>query len=44
MGLDEEGLARAREEIRRSTGLPAVDVLREGAGALVEVLRSHLKE
>jgi uncharacterized NAD-dependent epimerase/dehydratase family protein len=43
-GLDEAGLARAREEIRGSTGLPAVDVLREGAGALVELLRSHLKD
>jgi uncharacterized NAD-dependent epimerase/dehydratase family protein len=43
-GLDDEGLSTACEEIGRSTGLPVVDVLREGAGALVAALRPHLKD
>ncbi len=38
-GLTREETRRAAEAITRSTGLPAVDVLLEGAGPLVEALR-----
>ena len=40
--LTPEELGRACAEITRSTGLPAVDVLLEGADALVEVLRPRV--
>jgi uncharacterized NAD-dependent epimerase/dehydratase family protein len=38
-GLDPAGIETECERIRRSTGLPAVDVLVHGAGALVDALR-----
>ncbi|HXI02960.1 MAG TPA: DUF1611 domain-containing protein [Candidatus Saccharimonadales bacterium] len=41
-GLDRAGLAEAAASITRSTGLPAVDVLLEGAAGLVEILRPHM--
>ncbi len=42
-GLDADGVARARDEIERSTGRPAFDVLTEGAAGLVEALRPRLE-
>jgi uncharacterized NAD-dependent epimerase/dehydratase family protein len=36
--LDAEAAARAAEEIRNATGLPAVDPVREGAGPLVDAI------
>jgi uncharacterized NAD-dependent epimerase/dehydratase family protein len=46
--VNHEDLARERvpevcREIERNTGLPACDVLTEGAGRLVEVLQPHLE-
>lgn len=38
-GLSAEELARAKEEIARTTGLPAVDPLTDGVAALVPLLR-----
>ncbi len=43
-GLTREETRRAAEEISRSTGLPAVDVLVEGAGPLVEALRPSIEK
>ncbi len=42
-GLDADGVERARAEIADSTGLPAFDVLTEGAAGLVEALRPRLE-
>lgn len=39
-GLDDSALELAREQITLETGLPAFDVLREGAGKLVDLLLS----
>ncbi len=41
-GLSPEAARRACEEIRESTGLPAVDVLLDGAGALAKTLADRL--
>jgi uncharacterized NAD-dependent epimerase/dehydratase family protein len=41
-GLRSEEVPAACEAITRDTGLPALDVLMDGAGGLVEVLRPHL--
>lgn len=41
-GLGPDEVPAACEAITRDTGLPAVDVLRDGAGALVEALGPHL--
>jgi uncharacterized NAD-dependent epimerase/dehydratase family protein len=43
-GLDAAGTAAACEEITRSTGLPACDVLRDGPGAVLEVLGRELEK
>jgi len=40
--LDEAALAAAQADITARTGLPAVDVLREGAGRVVDAVRPHL--
>ena len=42
-GLSPDEVPAACEAITRETGLPAVDVLLDGADALVEVLRPHLR-
>lgn len=36
--LNDDALAVARTELHRQTGLPVIDVLREGAGQIVELL------
>jgi len=41
--LDEEGVHAACREILESTGLPACDVLRDGADPLLEALSPHLE-
>lgn len=41
-GLQEAEVPAACREIERQTGLPATDVLLEGAGKLLEALRPHL--
>jgi uncharacterized NAD-dependent epimerase/dehydratase family protein len=41
-GLSPEEVPAACEAITRETGLPAVDVLRDGAGVLVEALTTHM--
>ncbi len=43
-GLSVDEIPRAEASIRDSTGLPAVDVLVEGAGRLVDLLRPRLQE
>jgi uncharacterized NAD-dependent epimerase/dehydratase family protein len=42
--LDDGQLAAACAEIRDRTGLPVCDVLRDGAGALVDALRPRLRK
>ena len=42
--LDRDGVARAAAQIERETGLPAVDVLLEGANRLVQAIRRHMGE
>lgn len=42
-GLTDDEARRACERIREQTGLPAVDVLLDGASALVDVLRPHVE-
>jgi uncharacterized NAD-dependent epimerase/dehydratase family protein len=42
-GLAPEQIEPACEAIRRESGLPAFDVLRDGASDLVETLRAHLE-
>jgi len=41
--LDAAGLTAAQADITRRTGLPAVDVLRQGADAVVEAVLPHLR-
>ena len=41
-GLDAAGTRAAREEIARSTGLPATDVLLDGPGVLLDAVRARL--
>jgi uncharacterized NAD-dependent epimerase/dehydratase family protein len=43
-GLSAEEVPRAAASITGSTGLPAVDVLLEGADRIVETLRPRLRE
>ncbi len=42
-GLEPSGIPEACKQLSQRVGLPAMDVLVDGAGALVEVLRSHLR-
>ena len=43
-GLTPDGIPAACAAITRETGLPAFDVLRDGAGSLIEALGPYLKE
>jgi uncharacterized NAD-dependent epimerase/dehydratase family protein len=41
-GLDADGVKAACSDITRTTGLPTIDVLREGAAELVQIVKSRL--
>ena len=43
-GLEREEIPAACEELSAKTGLPVVDVLVDGAGALVDLLKPHLEQ
>lgn len=42
--LDQEGIARAREDLEKRTGLPVFDPLRDDVAPVVDLLRPHMKQ